>query len=289
MKPDACQFFCVFHCAATLLQLAPNNPSAWDSLGLLHQWRGQYAEAEAAYHRGLALNPESGVAIIHLGNLRFQQGRYRAAEEQYRRYIEIARDDNTRARGWNGLAWVYAKRSDTAQAAAAAREELRYQPTPTWGALALALLRRDATAVAKLREPGLMTANYDLLNERGMLRIWEYLHGQLALQEGRTDEALNRFRAALQQRAVEWNIDSFEDCLANALLELGRNDEAMAEYERILKINPNYPLAQYRLGQAYERKGDRDKAREAYQRFLQVWKDADSDVPEVIEARARLW
>ncbi len=271
-----------------LLQLAPNNPSYWDSLGLLHQWRGQYAEAEAAYNRALALNPESGVAIIHLGNLRFQQGRYRAAIEQYRRYLQIARDDNQRARGWNCLAWVYAKRNDTAQAAAAAREELRYNKAQPWSSLALALLRRDATAVAKLREPGLAAATYDFLNERGFLRLWEYLHGQLALPEGRTDEAINRFRAALSHRAVEWSIDSFEDCLANAWLESGRNDEAIAEYERILKINPHYPLAHYHLGQAYERKGERERAREAYQRFLEVWKDADAELSEVNEARKHL-
>ncbi len=271
-----------------LLQLAPNNPSAWDSLGLLHQWRGQYAEAKAAYNRALALNPESGVAIIHLGNLRFQQGRYRAAIEQYRRYIQIARDDDVRARGWNCLAWVYAKRNDTAQAAAAAREQMRYNPALGWNTLVLALERREAVAVTKLGESFFTTANYDLLNERGSLRIWEYLHGVTALREGRTDEALNRFRAALKHRAVEWNIDSFEDCLANALLELGRHDEAMAEYERILKINPNYPLAHYRLGQVYERKAERERARAAYERFLQVWNDADADVPEVAQAQERL-
>jgi hypothetical protein len=31
--------------------------------------------------------------------------------------------------------------------------------------------------------------------------------------------------------------------------------------KRILKLNPNYPLVHYRLGQAYERKGEDDGAR----------------------------
>lgn len=110
----------------------------------------------------------------------------------------------------------------------------------------------------------------------------------MALRQGRADEALSHFRAALQHRAVEWNIDSYEDCLANAYLELGRADEAIAEYERVLKINPNYPLAQYHLGQAYERKGDSARARAAYARFLQGWQAADADIPEVIAAKARL-
>jgi tetratricopeptide (TPR) repeat protein len=92
---------------------------------------------------------------------------------------------------------------------------------------------------------------------------------------------------ALQHRAVEWNIDSFEDCLANALLESGRYDEALAEYERILKINPNYPLAHYHLGQTHDGKGDCEKARTAYQQFLQVWREADASLPEILAAKQR--
>ncbi|MFN7947994.1 MAG: tetratricopeptide repeat protein [Blastocatellia bacterium] len=270
------------------IQLAPNDPNAWDSLALLHQWTGRYAEAEAAWNRALALNPESGVAIIHLGNLRFQQGRYRAAIEQFRRYIQIARDDSQRARGFMSCAWVYLAQNDPARARAAIREEVKYNPTSLWNSLALALREHDQAAVPKLSEGVFTTASYDFLRERGFLRTWEYQRGTVALHEGRAEEAISYFRAALRHRAVEWHIDSFEDCLAKAYLALGRTDEAIAEYERILKINPNYPLAHYHLGQAYERTGARDQARASYEQFLQCWREADADLPEVIEAKKRL-
>ncbi|MGH9847846.1 MAG: tetratricopeptide repeat protein, partial [Blastocatellia bacterium] len=269
------------------LQFAPKDPNTLDSLGIFHQRIGQYAEAEAAYNHALALNPEAGVAIIHLGNLRFQQGRYRAAVEQYRRYIQIARDDNQRARGFLSLAWVYLAQGDLARAAAAVKEEVKYNPTSLWNSLVLALRRRDQVAVVKLSEAYFAPASFELHKERGMLRMWEYQRGYVALRQGRNEEALNHFHAALQHRALEWNIDSFEDCLANAYIELGRVDEAIAEYERILRINPNYPLAQYHLGQAYERKGEGERARAAYRSFLQIWKDADPDIPEVMEAKKR--
>ncbi len=270
------------------LQLTPKDPNAYDSLGLFHQWFGQYAEAEAAYNRALALNPESGVAIIHLGNLRFQQGRYRAAAEQYRRYIQIARDDHQRMRGFSSLAWLYLRQGELAQARAAAKEEMKYESTAGWNSLVLALQQGAPAAAEKLSEIVFVPANYNHYNERGQLRIWNYQRGYVALRQGRADEALNHFRAALQHRAVEWNIDSFEDCLANAYLELGRPDEAIAEYERILRINPRYPLAAYHLAQAYERKGERAQARASYDRFLEIWKDADPDIPEVIAVKARL-
>ena len=79
-----------------------------------------------------------------------------------------------------------------------------------------------------------------------------------------------------------------EDCLANAFLELGRYDEAIAEYERILRINPRCPLAHSRLGLTHEGRKRSDLARKSFEQFLQVWAAADRDVPEVVKAQARL-
>ena len=109
--------------------------------------------------------------------------------------------------------------------------------------------------------------------------------GRLDLLAGRSTEAIANFKEALKHQALTWDVDPLEDCLANAYLELGQLDEAIAEYERIVKLNPNYPLVQYHLGQAYERKGQPAQARESYGHFLQIWKDADPDIPEVIAAR----
>jgi len=104
----------------------------------------------------------------------------------------------------------------------------------------------------------------------GQLRMHYYADGNLALKTGRTDEGIELLKRAVSHSALEWNIDPMEDCLANAELESGKLDEAIAEYQRILKINPQYPLVHYHLGQAYERKGQRKKARDEYQQFLRV-------------------
>lgn len=55
-----------------------------------------------------------------------------------------------------------------------------------------------------------------------------------------------------------------------------------------IRLNPNYPLAHYHLAQAYERKGQRDRESAEHERFLQVWKDADADLPELLAARKLL-
>jgi Flp pilus assembly protein TadD len=69
---------------------------------------------------------------------------------------------------------------------------------------------------------------------------------------------------------------------------LGRFDDAIAEYQRVLAINPNHAMARYHLATAYDRKSQHDLARTEYQQFLDVWKDADADIPEVVEARRHL-
>ena len=96
------------------------------------------------------------------------------------------------------------------------------------------------------------------------------------------------FESALRQPLLVWALDPLEDALAGAYLEMGRADEAIAEYERILAINARYPLARYHLAQAYERRNDSERAAVEYRRFLESWSTADTGIPEVDAARERL-
>jgi DNA-binding SARP family transcriptional activator len=45
-------------------------------------------------------------------------------------------------------------------------------------------------------------------------------------------------------------------------------------------------LAHLQLGRAYALSGDRSKARSAYQDFFTLWKDTDSDIPVLKQAKA---
>jgi Tfp pilus assembly protein PilF len=47
-------------------------------------------------------------------------------------------------------------------------------------------------------------------------------------------------------------------------------------------------MVHYHLAQAYERKGQNDQAHSEYEQFLNKWKDADADVPEMIAAKKAL-
>jgi tetratricopeptide (TPR) repeat protein len=143
----------------------------------------------------------------------------------------------------------------------------------------------DRATARKLEEQLFTESGVTNRGSRGTPRYRFYFRGYIALKNGQTDEALENFREALRHSPATYDIDALEDCLANAYLELGRFDEAISEYERILRLNPNYPLARFHLAQAYEHKGLPDQARESYQRFLKTWENADADIPEVIVAK----
>ena len=77
-----------------------------------------------------------------------------------------------------------------------------------------------------------------------------------------------------------------------AYLAAHRGSEAAAEFQKILDhrgIALNEPigaLAHLQLGRAYAMQGDTAKSRAAYQDFLTLWKDADSDIPILKQAKA---
>jgi len=72
----------------------------------------------------------------------------------------------------------------------------------------------------------------------------------------------------------------------------GRYEEAVQDFQKILDWKPLHgadsmgPAAQLELGRVYQKQGDTAKARIAYQNFLAMWKDADPDVPLLLQAKA---
>ncbi len=77
-----------------------------------------------------------------------------------------------------------------------------------------------------------------------------------------------------------------------AFLLVKDGDKAIVECQKILNFRARcaacglVPMAQLNLARAYAVKGDTTKARTAYQDFLATWKDADADVPVLVQAKA---
>ena len=78
----------------------------------------------------------------------------------------------------------------------------------------------------------------------------------------------------------------------SAYLSLGKGKEASVEFGKFLSqrgvvVNcPLAALAHLQLGRAYALTGDSIRARSSYQEFFALWKDADSDLPVLRQAKA---
>jgi tetratricopeptide (TPR) repeat protein/DNA-binding winged helix-turn-helix (wHTH) protein len=270
------------------IALAPALPNAHDSLGMSYQWAGRYDEALDEYNRALALNPDFEVARIHLANTYCQQGRYQEAIEQLNRYIEIAPSDGERSRGYDTLSFIYWRKKDSLQAAKATKTASRYTSLPTLMQMIAMADQGRLTTAEELNQQWVEQRTATNRGRRVNIRWYYYFRGYTALKRSQTDAAIENFKEATRHSPQIWDADPREDCLANAYLELGRLDEAIVEYNRILKLNPNYPLVHYHLAQSYDRQGQVEKARADYEEFLRIWSNADPDIPEIILANTRL-
>jgi len=112
------------------------------------------------------------------------------------------------------------------------------------------------------------------------------------LGSGQADQALSSLEP-VKPYEFGWHAYLLPNYLrAMAYLQLRRAEEAATEFRAVLDHRGVAPMAtmwemsQLGLARAYALQGDASKARAAYQDFLALWKDADSDVPILKEAKA---
>jgi len=121
-----------------------------------------------------------------------------------------------------------------------------------------------------------------------------------ALEHGRPTDSVERLHIALPYELAANGLNFAHFYLGGlhsayvrgeALLAAHRYAEAAAEFQKILGhrgivgADPIGALARLQLGRAFVLSGDTVKAKAAYQDFLTLWKDADSDVPILVQAK----
>ena len=74
------------------------------------------------------------------------------------------------------------------------------------------------------------------------------------------------------------------------VLAAKRPSDAVAEFQKVISLRtlgPNiaWPLAHVGLARAYAASGNAAVSRKAHEDFFALWKDADPDVPVLVEAK----
>ncbi|MBI2881280.1 MAG: hypothetical protein HYY21_06810, partial [Candidatus Tectomicrobia bacterium] len=114
-----------------------------------------------------------------------------------------------------------------------------------------------------------------------------------ARAEGRNQEALALLRrAAAREDTTEKHpvtpgpIVPVRELLGEMLLELNEPAQARKEFEASMVVEPNRFRGLYGAARAAELSGDREKARDYYQKLLALGEKADTERPEIAQAKA---
>ena len=117
----------------------------------------------------------------------------------------------------------------------------------------------------------------------------------VALKEGDRDRAVKFMRAAadsedgsIKHVAMENRLFPFRELLAELLLETGQPAAAVSEFEVALKQTPNRFRGFWGAARAADAAGDQQKATEYFGKLVDLAKDADTERPEIVQAKAYL-
>ena len=132
---------------------------------------------------------------------------------------------------------------------------------------------------------------------RKAIRKYDHLMGAIEQARNNTPKALEYLEWAVQSLPYgpfekdAWPVIT----LAEAYFQAGDLPKAREQYEIITKMttgrmgdDDDFARSFYHLGQIDEKRGDTASARGNYQKFLDLWKNADPSRPEVEDARKRL-
>jgi tetratricopeptide (TPR) repeat protein len=133
-----------------------------------------------------------------------------------------------------------------------------------------------------------------------MIRYYQHLMGVIELERENYPKAIDYFQKAIS--LLPYTRDGrreyrplFINSLAQAYYKAGDLAKALGEYKRLTSLTFSriwdgdiYAKSFYMTGLIYDGMGKKAKAAENYRRFLELWKDADPGIPEVMDARKRL-
>ena len=117
----------------------------------------------------------------------------------------------------------------------------------------------------------------------------------VAVAEGARDQAVRLMRAAadgedgsLKNVIMENRLYPFREMLAELLLEVGQPAAALKEYETAIKQTPNRYRAFWGAARAADAVGNKAQAAEYFGKLVNLARNADTERPEVREAKAFL-
>jgi tetratricopeptide (TPR) repeat protein len=294
--------------------LDPSNIFTHGIKGDISRIQGNFVRAEEEFFK--MLDSEEEIVRYNgrawLASLYLQQGKFEDSNEQIRIGIDAGKKLGERGgeSGWNlELAYRYLKTRNPKEAL---KRSIEAEKTAVeWGCQychqkkalvykGVSYIALDSLEKAQNTADELKTITLKEMNEKFM-RYYYYLMGKIALNNNNFSTAIDYFEKGISLLPFQYSFMMinehafFIDPLAQAYYEAGELDKARETYNRInsstlgrLWWGDIYANSFYMLGKIHEQQGDTARAIEQYEKFLDLWKDADPGIAEVEDAKKRL-
>jgi serine/threonine protein kinase/Tfp pilus assembly protein PilF len=225
-----------------------------------------------------------------LAQVQAEAGQFKLAEATYRQAAQQANQNKAPdaqagyVLGAAGVAWPVDKCEGVDEAAKQALKLDKTKPTQMAVAMTLATCGDQKRGTAALNDVAKKFPQDTLVQQLAVPQGLAWL----ALKVGQPQKAID-----LLERARPWDSVSPSGYIRGlAYLELHDAQNAIAAFQASTKYrgysitasNP-YALALLGLGRAYAMAGNKAEAKKAYDRFFVEWKNADSDLPVIAEAK----
>jgi tetratricopeptide (TPR) repeat protein len=295
----------------SILALDPGESSALLLKGHALALQGDPLSAEKTYRQVLH-NPNLSrriMARLWLACLALGKGRFQSCRQEISQGLLQARETEQQ-RGEFSLEILAAFMETTRN---------RLPPALASAESALKLARETSNAESEkqaLHALGLVEAKIGRLKEametaeklkklveqtgnRRHLRYYRHLRGMIALQQGLPDQALTELEGALSLLSAQYSPTDehafFLEALALAYENKGDMERASQLFQEITTLTTGrlgwgniYAESFLHLARLRQKQGFSDKAREAYRSFLRLYRNADSGLQEIREARREL-
>jgi len=132
---------------------------------------------------------------------------------------------------------------------------------------------------------------------------YKLLYGEILIEEDSLNKAEEVYKTLPEIGHIDINSRTMfqdisapfpKDGLARVFAKQGKIEKAIEEYEKLTSADPLErdlqfvkPVYHYRLAKLYEEKRLTHKSIKEYEKFLEILKDADKDIPELIDAKKR--
>ena len=215
-----------------IIKARPDYVAAYFRLGDIYETKGLVDDRLQTLERGAKANPDNYVMVAGYGITLVNKGRYKQGIEVLSKSVGLFDRD---AEVWNSLGEAYWRTGEFDQARAHFAQALALDP-----------------------DDAIYNGNMGAFVVATALRL-------RSAQD--VENALGYFDKAI---AADPALASAYNGKAGALKILGRKDEAIADWEKALALNPQFDYPAYNLAVSYLEKGDKAAALEYCRRYLEI-------------------